>query len=127
MSEFWTGFWEWATAHWFLAFVLFYFVLKTVRVVFKSIFRIWWAPTVRLPADAPGEVADANDGFRLEISSVEPLPPLPPMAPMTRSPRVRQRTDIEVARTAYFTGGRAEPPARPRRSVWDRILGDDSD
>jgi hypothetical protein len=136
MTAFWTGLWGWATTHWILAFVLFYFALKTVRVMFKSVFRIWWAPTVREVVSAP-ERADPNDDddddddavVRVEIERpIPPLPPIPPMAPMTRSPRVRQRTDIEVARAAYFAGRRsAEPPAKPRRSVWDRILGDDSD
>jgi hypothetical protein len=108
VSAFWTGFWTWATAHEILAFILLYFVLKTIRVMFKSVFRIWWTPTPRLAAPPPDDDANEEDGIRLSIVH----PPTPPALP--RGPR-RLRQPEPAA------------PARPRRSMWDRVLGDDSD
>lgn len=57
---FWQGFWEWAKASPFLSFFLLLALLHTVRVIIKSVARIFWrAPVV--VRQAQRDVADDDD------------------------------------------------------------------
>ncbi len=92
-----SGFWTWAMAHEILTFFLFLSALKTIRVVFKSVTRIWWAPTLpQRPNDSEDEedeTEEREEGLHIEVA------PRPAQVPTAQ-------------------------PARPRRTLWARILDD---
>lgn len=42
MTAFWTGFWSWASEHWFLAFILLFCVLCVFDTAFKALGGRYW-------------------------------------------------------------------------------------
>lgn len=76
-----SGFWTWATAHYWLTFFVALSVSKTVRVIFKSVCRIWWAPAPEpriLGPDPPvnNAAAPAPNPTQIRVSRIKPEPPV---------------------------------------------------
>ena len=93
-------------AHYWLALFLMLAVLKTFRVIVKSIARIWWRP---IPGEARDDEIEEAEPPPVSLNTDESNVPEPPPAAVQVhvAPRRERRT-----------------PEKTRRSVWDRLMED---
>jgi hypothetical protein len=107
MEAFFTGFWTWATDHWFLGFCLALFGLTCVTQILTNILKVFHRKAPRLTITMTSQGADPNQTTTTATSN---------------RAAVLMRELVQEAESSVT-------PRRstPRRSVYDYIRGNDDD
>lgn len=99
MTAFWTGFWAWATDHWFLGFVLLIISIAGVTTICKAFLRIFQRPQHKLTVNMAA-----------------------PQGAETRQVQVPSTQSLERSLQDILAQTVSAPPRPVRRqTVWDRI------